>query len=205
MQTNKEDVMVMDINHENELKMREEYSNSILDNVATVIGYTRHIHWTTVRIQINMEPKPSQRPRLSGYRVYVPGAYKNTAFFHKNVLPTLGDLWIETPCKTKIDIYVRTPASFSKSQKMLAEMKILRPWAHLGDIDNFEKGVLDAMQGNKKRKHGGIMADDCLVIDMESHKYYSITPRYEVEITYMNQIPECIKKIMKIIPRPKED
>lgn len=187
-----------DVNHENELKMRGEYSNSILNNVATVIGYWSHIGWSTVKITIPMEPKPSQRPRLSGYRVYVPGAYKNTAFFHKNVLPKLGDLWINTPCKTKIDIYVKTPTSFSKAQKLLAEMKILRPWVRAGDIDNFEKSCLDAMVGNKKRKHKGIMSDDCIVVDMDSHKYYSITPRYEIEITYMNKVPECIKRILKI-------
>jgi Holliday junction resolvase RusA-like endonuclease len=187
-----------DINHENELKMREEFSNAILNNVGTTISYWKHIGWNTVKITINNEPKPSQRPRLSGYRVYVPGAYKNTAFFHKYVLPTLGDLWINTPCKTKIDIYVKTPSSFSKAQKLLAEMKILRPWVRSGDIDNFEKSCLDAMVGNKKRGHKGIMSDDCIVIDMDSHKYYSETPRYEIEITYMDTIPECIKRILKI-------
>lgn len=198
------DTMAKDINHENALQMREEYSDSILNNVATVVGYVRHIKWTTVRFMIPNEPKPSQRPRLSGYRVYVPGAYKNAAFFQKHVLPTLGDLWIDTPCKIHIGFYVKTPESFSKSQKLLAEMKILRPWAHIGDIDNYEKSCLDSMVGNKKRGHTGIMADDCLVIDMVSHKYYSIHPRYEVEITYMTDIPDCIKRVLKIKEWKKE-
>lgn len=187
-----------DINHENELKMREEFSNSILNNVGTTISYWKHITWNTVKITINMEPKPSQRPRLSGYRVYVPGAYKNTAFFHKYVLPTLGDLWIDTPCKTVSDIYVKTPNSFSKAQKLLAEMKILRPWAHIGDVDNYEKSLFDMLQGNKKRGHGGIMSDDSLIIESHTNKYYSISPRYEITITYMNKIPESIKNILKL-------
>ena len=76
---------MLDVNRENELKMREEFSDSVLNNVAGAIGFVRYIKWNKIRIVINMEPKPSQRPRLSGYRVYVPGAYKNTAFFHKNV------------------------------------------------------------------------------------------------------------------------
>ena len=204
MQINMRGDFMSDINHENELQMREEFSNAIINKVETVIGYWGHVKWTTVKLLINMEPKPSQRPRLSGYRVYVPGAYKNTAFFHKNVFPELKDVWINKPCKTRIDIYVRTPASFSKAQKLLAEMKILRPWVRAGDIDNFEKSCLDAMVGNKKRGHKGIMSDDCIVIDMESHKYYSMSPRYEIEITYMNDIPECIKRILKI-EEPQRD
>jgi Holliday junction resolvase RusA-like endonuclease len=190
-----------DINHENELQMREEYSNTVINNVAQTISYFKHITWTTVKISINKEPKPSQRPRLSGYRIYVPGAYKNTAFFHKNVMPTLGDLWIDTPCKAELDIYVKTPTSFSKAQKLLAEMKILRPWAHTGDIDNFEKEVWDACQGNKKRGHRGILSDDSLIIESHTNKYYSISPRYEVTFTYMNKIPECIKNILKLRKR----
>jgi Holliday junction resolvase RusA-like endonuclease len=187
-----------DVNHENELRMREEYSNSILNNVATTISYWKHIGWSTVKITINNEPKPSQRPRLSGYRVYVPGAYKNAAFFNKNVLPTLGDLWIDTPCKVNVDIYAKTPNSFSKAQKLLAEMKILRPWVHTGDIDNYCKSALDQIQPNKKRGHKGILADDSLVIELTSNKYYSISPRYEITITYMNKIPESIKNILKL-------
>lgn len=190
-----------DLNHENELKMRSELSNTSLNSVANAIGFFRHIKWKKVRIVINMEPKPSQRPRLSGYRVYVPGAYKNTAFFHKNILPNLKGIWIDTPCKTKLDIYVKTPASFSKAQKLLAEMKILRPWAHIGDIDNYEKSVYDAIQGNIKRGHQGIMSDDSLIIESHSNKYYSISPRYELEITYMSDIPECIKNILKLRKR----
>ncbi len=187
-----------DVNHENELRMREEYSNSILNNVATTISYWKHIGWSTVKITINNEPKPSQRPRLSGYRVYVPGAYKNAAFFNKNVLPTLGDLWIDTPCKMNVDIYAKTPNSFSKAQKLLAEMKILRPWSHTGDIDNYCKSAMDQIQPNKKRGHKGILADDSLVIELTSNKYYSISPRYEITITYMNKIPESIKNILKL-------
>ena len=189
---------MLDVNRENELKMREEFSNGILNNVAGAIGFIEYIKWNKIRIVINMEPKPSQRPRLSGYRVYVPGAYKNTAFFHKNVLPTLKGIWIDTPCKTKLDIYVKTPESFTKTQKLLAEMRILRPWAHIGDIDNYEKSVYDAIQGNQKRGHNGIMSDDSLIIESHSNKYYSISPRYEIEISYMKEIPEQIKSVLKL-------
>jgi hypothetical protein len=54
------------------------------------------------------------------------------------------------------------------------------------------------LQPNKKRGHKGILADDSLVIELTSNKYYSISPRYEITITYMNKIPECIKNILKL-------
>lgn len=54
------------------------------------------------------------------------------------------------------------------------------------------------LQPNKKRGHRGILADDSLVYEVSANKYYSITPRYEITITYMTKIPECIKNIMKL-------
>ena len=187
-----------DINRNNVKRMESEYSDSVLNNVAVAISYVKKITWKTVKFTINKEPKPSQRPRLSGYRVYVPGAAKNTAFFSREVLPTLGGLWIDKHCKVKMDLYVHTPASFTKTQKMLAEMKIIRPWVHCGDLDNYEKEILDGIVGNKKRGHKGCMLDDCIVVDMESHKYYSQTPRTEVIITFMDKIPKSIINILKL-------
>jgi len=196
--------MSEDINQNNVKKMESEYSDSILSNVAKTVGYYSNIGWKTVKITLNIEPKPSQRPRLSGYRIYVPGAAKHTAFFNREVFPTLGNLWIDKPCKVIMDVYVKTPDSFSKSQKLLAELKILRPWTHTGDIDNFTKSYLDMIQGNKKRGHKGIMSDDCLVIESISNKYYSVSPRVELVIKYMGSVPKVIKNVLKIhdIPRP---
>lgn len=196
--------MEEDISIKNTNELLEEANNAVKSNVAGCVNLFTKIRWRHVSFTINNEPKPSQRPRTSGNHIYVPGAYKNTAFFHKYVLPTLGDLWINTPCKTKIDIYVKTPASFTKTQKILAEMKILRPWTRAGDIDNFEKTCLDSLVGNKKRGHNGIMSDDCIVVDMESHKYYSTAPRYEIKISYMGKIPIDLKKILKIEEQPRD-
>jgi Holliday junction resolvase RusA-like endonuclease len=190
--------MTMDINHENVKQMESELSDSVLCNVARAVGYVSKISWRTVKFTINREPKPSQRPRLSGYRIYVPGAAKNTAFFSREVAPKLGGLWIDKPCKMKIDLFVHTPTSFTKTQKMLAEMKIIRPWTRCGDLDNFEKSIMDSIVGNKKRGHKGVMVDDCIVCDLESHKYYFKTPRTEVTITFMDKIPKELEKSMKL-------
>ena len=54
------------------------------------------------------------------------------------------------------------------------------------------------MQPNEKRGHHGVLSDDSLVIEMNSYKYYSMSPRYELTISYMSTIPESVKKIMKL-------
>lgn len=187
-----------DMNAKNTQTLLQSVSDKIRGNVAYCIELYKTIKWKRVSFTIPMPPKPSQRPRLCGYRVYVPGASKNGTFFQNNVLPTLHGLFITTPCKVKLDIYVETPMSFTKTQKCLAEMKILRPWGSTGDIDNFSKSVLDMIQPNEKRGHVGIMENDCLVYEMISRKYYSMNPRYEVVIEYMGAIPESIKKILKM-------
>lgn len=42
------------------------------------------------------------------------------------------------------------------------------------------------------------MSNDCLVIDSKAEEFYSITPRYEVTLTYMSNIPNEIKGIMRL-------
>lgn len=117
----------MDINQENINALIKELPRSIIDKASGIVDVFTSIRWRKVSFIIPMAPEPSHRPRLSGYRVYVPGAAKNQAFFNKNVLPKLNGLFITTPCKIDLDIYVQTPKSFTKTQQLLAEMKVLRP------------------------------------------------------------------------------
>lgn len=173
-------------------------SNTVSTNVASAVEMYSKIQWKTVKFTIPAVPAPSHRPRLCGYRVYVPGAAKSQSFFNRSVLPTLHGLFITTPCIVDVDIYSPTPKSFTKTQHILAEMHIIRPWVNTGDVDNFLKSVLDQMQPNEKRGHIGIMANDCLVMSSNAHKYYSDEPRYEVSIKYMEKVPKKLVEILKI-------
>lgn len=197
----------MDINTDNVRDIMNSVSNTIRGNVAACVEAFSNIKWKKVSFIIPTTPKPSQRPRLSGYRVYVPGAAKNATFFNNNVLPKLKGLFITTPCRIKSDIYLETPASFTNTQKCLAEMKILRPWAHTGDIDNFEKSIYDQFQPNSKRGHRGIMIDDCLIVESHTNKYYSRNPRYEITICYMDKknISKQLSKILRMDKYLNED
>lgn len=170
-----------------------------IQQVAEIAEIVSNIRWKSVSFTINTEPIPSHRPRLCGYRVFVPGAAKAQAYFNKKVLPKLNGLFISTPMRITADFYFRTPKSFTKTQTALAEMKILRPWGNIGDNDNLEKNLMDQMQTNIKRGHKGLISNDCLVIEIHSNKYYSMTPRTDVWIEYMDKsLDPMVQKILRI-------
>ena len=187
-----------DKNHNNVTQMLQEISDKIHNNVGRCVELFSAIKWKTVRFEIPMKPEPSHRPRLSGYRVYVPGAAKNQRFFQNKVLPKLNGLFINTPCRFDIDIFCETPASFTKTQKVLAEMKILRPWVNTGDVDNYTKAVFDMCQPNESRGTTGIMENDFLIVESNVRKYYSVSPRYEVTVSYMTNVPLELIKILRM-------
>lgn len=188
----------MDINNQNVQSLINASNGRTRSFVADCINVYKSIKWKSVSFVIPTEPIPSHRPRLCGHRVYVPGAAKNQSFFNKHVLPTLNGLFITTPCKIKSDIYIKTPKSFSMAQKILSEMGILRPWGNVGDVDNYEKAIYDQMQPNEKRGHVGIMANDSLIIEAQSKKFYSMTPRYEITISFMGKIPDKLKNVLRM-------
>lgn len=188
----------MNDNHENVNKLLREAGEKVAGLVAATVDLYKSIKWKTVVFEIPENPEPSHRPRLSGYRVYVPGAARHQRYFNKHVFPKLNGLFIRYPCKVEVDFYCQTPKSFNRTQTILAEMGIIRPWGNTGDVDNFSKTVLDMIQPNEKRGHIGIMENDCLVYEMNSRKFYSINPRYELRITYMDRIPEQILKLLRL-------
>lgn len=132
--------------------------------------------------------KPSARPRANsrgGYiRMYVPHAKENGDWFaefaKENNLP-----FIDTPCILNMNIYEKTPSSFSIKNKVLAELGLIRPWKRTGDFDNYAKGVADAIQH-------GMLSDDCLVVESTQKLFYSIKPHADIEIIYNTIHPEEI-------------
>ena len=186
-------------NEKNYTELMKTLNNSKLNELGAAIRtYRKGIKWKSVSFTIPTAPVPSHRPRLSNNRIYVPGAAKNATFFNRYVLPTLKGLMISTPCKVDARFYTKTPSSFSKIQTLLAELGFIRPWGRNGDVDNFSKTVLDQIQPNEKRGHVGILKDDALVFEMNSRKFYSVTPRTEVTITFMDSIPKPLLHILRL-------
>ena len=65
----------------------------------------------------------------------------------------------------------------NKIERVLAEMGFIRPISK-PDWDNVAKAYCDMIQGF-------LIYDDSLIIDGTSSKYYSLKPRIEITIEYM--------------------
>lgn len=130
--------------------------------------------------------KPSARPRATtrrGYmEMYVPRAAENGEWFERfaeeNNLP-----FIDTPCELYLEVYEKTPSSFSIINKVLAELGYIRPWKRTGDFDNYAKTIADSIQH-------GMLKDDCLIISSTQDLYYSIKPHANVKIVYYEKFPK---------------
>lgn len=158
------------------------------DMILAYAKKIKRIKTTTIEFTMWKVVKPSRRPRAdtrSGYvRMYVPGASQAGDWFsnfcEENSLP-----FIETPCILNMDVYEKTPSSFSIRNKVLAELGVIRPWKRTGDFDNYAKGIADAIQH-------GMLKDDCLVIESTQRLYYSIKPHADITIKYFNKHPDEI-------------
>ena len=65
----------------------------------------------------------------------------------------------------------------NRAEKMLAELGFIRPISK-PDFDNLAKTYSDMIQGS-------LLYDDQLIVEGRSSKYYSIKPRIEITLEYM--------------------
>ena len=142
----------------------------------------KNIKWKHVSFIIYLIPKATPRPRMSfktGH-FYVLGAKENKTIFqefydlHKE-LP-----FITTPCKFSCTSYLPTPTAMSITEKIFAELGFIRP-INKPDWDNLGKTYSDMIQGS-------LLYDDELIVEGVSRKFYSIKPRIEITLSYMEEM-----------------
>ena len=141
------------------------------------------------------EPEGAQRPRhvvtksnfnklakISDFvRVYSPNAASDSQYMRRLVGQELDglDQFIYTPCQASYNAYLKTPSHYSINNVFLAEIGLDRPGLNKPDWDNIGKKYCDMYNSN-------VWLDDTLVVDGEVHKYFSILPRVEINIRYLN-------------------
>lgn len=138
------------------------------------------IEWNYLKIVLDIIPEATPRPRLDrkGY-FYVTNSKKNNNFVKQLIISNL-DIFhlISTPCNYIVNAYFPIPKYFSKVDTILAELglysKITMP-----DWDNVGKTYSDMIQK-------WILCNDTLIIKGEVNKLYSLKPRVEIIIEYMN-------------------
>lgn len=87
---------------------------------------------------------------------------------------------IYTPCFVEYAAYFKTPSYYNVEETYLAELGLMRP-IYKPDYDNIGKKYSDMYNGN-------VWLDDSLVIKGTVDKYYSLLPRVEISLKYLNML-----------------
>jgi Holliday junction resolvase RusA-like endonuclease len=145
-----------------------------------------NINWKTISYTIYLLPKATPRPRSGKNGIfYVKGASDNRKFFQKYLIDQDIPL-ITTPVKFHCVSYFPIPKSMNHIEQILAEMGFIYPVSK-PDWDNLAKAYCDMIQGS-------ILFDDSLVIEGTSKKFYSVKPRIEITVSYMEDFDSQFNK-----------
>ena len=152
--------------------------------------------YNRIKIVLYEDPEGAKRPRFrlinrANYmnvamespnfvHVYSPNAADDNNYMHRLVNDELVNLqwFIQTPCKVKINAFIKTPSYLNSVDTFLAEIglhqQIVKP-----DWDNISKKYCDMFNKN-------IWLDDSFVTNGCTNKFYSILPRIEIYVDYLN-------------------
>lgn len=152
----------------------DKYENKIND----LIHNNENISWDTVSYTFYILPKSTPRPRVNRQSGvwYVRGSGENKKFFKEFIKDTKTVL-ITTPCIFDCKSYLPIPKAMKYVEKVAAEQGYVRPIT-IPDWDNLAKTYCDMIKDT-------ILFDDRLIISGTSSKYYSVKPRVEITIKYM--------------------
>lgn len=157
-----------------------------------------NLYYKRLKVVLYEKPEGSVRPRTriitpKNYmiaamvdkpfvHVYSPNAKDDSLHMKRLIdeeLVELQDL-ICTPCICTFNAYYETPSSLSVVDKFMAETGLKRPLVK-PDWDNVGKKYSDMYNEN-------IWIDDSYSITGIVNKYYSILPRVEIELQYLNAL-----------------
>lgn len=137
----------------------------------------------TIKFIVPGEPQGKARPivkknghaftptKTKAYEAFIQACYINTCQEVKNTYTGR--------VEARIIAYYKIPKSDSKKKKLAKAEGILRPLKK-PDLDNIAKAILDALNGVAYK-------DDCNVVALQIEKWFSIEPRVEVEIIYLDE------------------
>lgn len=177
-------------------RMTESKEKEILNKRDRMMN---ELYFMELFIILYEEPEGTPRPRfrLVNRKNLANEAIKNSQFVHvysitgaednkfMHRLVTEGELLsinqlLYTPCDIEYNAFLKTPKAFNTVDTYLAELGCIRPITK-PDWDNLGKKYSDMYNGN-------VWMDDNLVIKATVNKYYSILPRVEIKLKYLNML-----------------
>jgi len=180
-------------------KMNENKFKSILNTRDEMINTLKYDDLNIILYEIP-EGSPRPRFRIINRSNFANAALANSAFVHvysrdaeqdsahmkrlkedelNNIINNTNEL-LNTPCIIDYIVFHKTPSNFNIDETFLAEMGIIRP-LNKPDWDNIGKKYSDMSNEN-------IWLDDSFVIDGRVQRFYSVLPRVEINIRYLNMV-----------------
>ena len=134
-----------------------------------------------MKLTFDIEPVAQGRPRFSSFGKHVraydpPPSAMFKGQLKQMVMPMLPTDFVPYDTAVKVDIafFRQDKKRLSKAEKELKGKGKYRPVTR-PDVDNYAKGVLDALSGI-------VYTDDNIIVDLHVSKHYSDEPRIEFEI-----------------------
>ena len=123
------------------------------------------------------QPQGKLRPRWARTRMYSPEKTVNYETYIKEifVISYPDFVLLEGALEITITAWMMIPKSTSKRRAKLMAERVIRP-DKKPDWDNLSKVVGDALESLAYK-------NDAQIVDGILHKYYSVSPRLEIEIT----------------------
>ena len=130
-----------------------------------------------VKFVVPGQPQSKLRARWSGRHTYTPEKTVNYETYIKEmfVISYPDFVPLEGTLRMTIVAWMMIPKSTSKKKARLMEERVIRPIGKV-DTDNIIKVSFDALEKLAYKNDNQIVTCIC-------HKYYSIRPRLEIEIT----------------------
>ena len=171
----------------------ENKANQILDARNQMFYF---MYYKLFRIILFEEPEGTPRPRFrlinrqnfansainngSFVHVYSINAHEDNVFMKRLMNEEIYELQdlIYQPCDVQYNVFFKTPSYYNTEQKILAEIGLDRP-INKPDWDNIGKKYSDMYNGN-------VWVDDSCVVSGTVNKFYSILPRIEINLNFLN-------------------
>jgi Holliday junction resolvase RusA-like endonuclease len=179
----------------NQYEISESKYNKILAKKQCML---ENLYYYDLNIILYEEPEGSPRPRtrIINRKNFMNEAMSNSSFVHVYSVTGKEDsvfmqrlmeqdllnlqCLIDTPCNVEFNCFFKTPNTFNVTDKFLAEIGLIR-YIPKPDWDNIGKKYSDMYNHN-------IWIDDSYVIDGTVRKFYSILPRVEIRLRYLNTL-----------------
>ncbi|MDE6040472.1 MAG: RusA family crossover junction endodeoxyribonuclease [Muribaculaceae bacterium] len=136
--------------------------------------------YKSIHIILYEYPFQTMRPRTFGGHTFSPNAAENKEYFRKALDKVLQSFQlITTPAEIEVEAYLEMPKNVPPEEVLLFESKLLTPLT-TPDFDNIIKCYTD-MSTNV------LTSDDDIFWRGELRKYYSLLPRVEMRIRFLEK------------------